>query len=483
MRKYLKANRTLSLPFLLLTLATGSSLLGACGSSDDNSGGNGDGDGDMTGGDGDGDVTGGDGDAQGSGGSSGNNEGTGGNDGENQGTGGGSAEPTLVPGTSLFSCDAPTGDLPSLRATAVLTNEFSRAVLVTHAPDDNSRLFVAEQDGTIRIIKNGSVTGTFLDISDVVRTAGGWEQGLLGLAFHPDYDENGLFYVHHTAEEDHLDAGAGDTVIAEYQVSGDDPDVADPTSARNVLTVDQPPENMNGTNHNGGTITFGADGMLHIALGDGGGSGDTHRNGQNTDTLLGAISRIDPVQAGDEPYSIPMGNLTDAIPTAAPELWNYGLRNPYRINFDGCNGDLYIGDVGQGGWEEVDIEKAGDGGYNYGWPITEGNDCFGAATCDRAGLRAPFAQFDTDGSSITGGSVYRGTSIPALRGAYVYGEHTGGRMFWLRYDSENDTATDAVDITAEVGLIAQGITSIQNSADGEIWITTSNSLYQLTAAP
>jgi glucose/arabinose dehydrogenase len=254
-----------------------------------------------------------------------------------------------------------------------------------------------------------------------------------------------------------------------------------------VIVSDHPTDNgtadtfPNWGNHNGGTITFGADGMLYIALGDGGGGGDTFMNGQNAGTILGAISRINPMQNGGEPYSIPAGNLSEVVPSAAPELWDYGLRNPYRINFDGCTGDLYIGDVGDGAWEEVNVEAAGTGQNNYGWPITEGFDCFGGGSCDTNGLREPFAVFNTMGSSITGGTVYRGTEIPSIRGRYFYGEHTGGRFFSMTYDAMTDTTTDAVDLTSQAGTAGWGISSIQNSGDGEIYLTTMDTLYKLTA--
>ena len=238
------------------------------------------------------------------------------------------------------------------------------------SPDGDPRLFVVEQAGRIRVIRDGVVAETpFLDIRDRVRAGG--ERGLLGLAFHPRYVENGRFFVDYT--------DAAGTVVERYRVSGD-PDLADPASAFPVLRVAQP-----FANHNGGQVAFGPDGMLYAGLGDGGGAGDPLDQGQDVETLLGSILRIDVDSA--EPYAIPPDNPF-AAGGGRPEIWAYGLRNPWRFSFDTPTGRLYIGDVGQDRREEIDVAGAGDGGLNFGWPTTEGTLCFRPADCDPVGPAA-----------------------------------------------------------------------------------------------
>lgn len=462
--------RTLTLSLLASSLA----LAGACGGS-----GEGDRGGDGESGDGDGDVM-----ATGGTGSGGAPQG----DGDGDGSGGAETNAPIVPGTSLYNCEAPSGEIPALAFVEVLSG-FDRSVLVTHAPNDIERLFVVEQDGEIQVVKNGVKNpAPFLNIEDVVRTDGGWEQGLLSLAFHPKYDQNGLFYVFFTAEDAHPDAQQADGVVMEYSVSAD-PDVANPASGRTVIVSDHPIDSGDEPywgNHNGGTLAFGSDGYLYISIGDGGGYGDIFDHGKDPGTILGAISRIDPLAQGELPYTVPSGNLIESLAEAAPEVWDYGLRNPYRMNFDACTGDLYIGDVGQGCFEEIDIEPAGEGHHNYGWPETEGDSCYPpgdqcahTTACDMTGLRMPFATFGTMGSAVTGGTVYRGSAIPSIRGRYFYGEHTGGRVFSITYDAGTDTASEPFDLTAQLGTAGWGISSIQNSGDGEIYLTTMDTLYRL----
>jgi glucose/arabinose dehydrogenase len=286
---------------------------------------------------------------------------------------------------------------------------------VVAAGDGSNRLFVTEKAGRIRIIDGSGVLSTpFLDISGLVGS-GGSEQGLLGLAFDPHYAENGRFFVNYTDAH-------GDSVVARYQVSGD-PNAADPGSARQVLFVEQP-----AANHNGGNLIFGPDGYLYIGFGDGGGGGDTYGNSQRGDVLLAKMLRLD-VEGGD-PYAIPPDNPFVNTPGMRPEIWAWGLRNPWRYSFDRATGDLYIGDVGQNVYEEIDFQPAGQGGQNYGWNIMEGLHCFRGPNCQQSGFTLPIAEYDHgQGCSVTGGYVYRGSLQPSLDGAYLYGDYCSGR-YW-----------------------------------------------------
>ena len=318
------------------------------------------------------------------------------------------------------------------------------------SPDGDPRLFVVEQAGRIRVIRDGVVAETpFLDIRDRVRAGG--ERGLLGLAFHPRYVENGRFFVDYT--------DAAGTVVERYRVSGD-PDLADPASAFPVLRVAQP-----FANHNGGQVAFGPDGMLYAGLGDGGGAGDPLDQGQDVETLLGSILRIDVDSA--EPYAIPPDNPF-AAGGGRPEIWAYGLRNPWRFSFDTPTGRLYIGDVGQDRREEIDVAGAGDGGLNFGWPTTEGTLCFRPADCDPVGLQLPVLDYDHDeGCSVTGGFVYRGTAIPELDGHYLYSDFCAG---WVRsFRLEGAGPLDETDW----GVGAPGsVTSFGRDSFGELYILT-----------
>jgi len=290
---------------------------------------------------------------------------------------------------------------------------------IANAGDGSGRLFILEKVGRIRVVRAGNLEPTpFLDISDRVGATAN-EQGLLGLAFHPRFAENGFFFVNYTDRQ-------GDTVVARFLVSAD-PAQADPNSEMLVLTVDQP-----ASNHNGGHLAFGPDGALYIGLGDGGGAGDRYGNGQNVRTLLGAMLRID-VDHG-QPYAIPADNPFVDSPNARGELWAIGLRNPWRYSFDRQTGDLYIADVGQNMYEEVDVQPAGDpGGQNYGWPIMEGLHCFPAdQPCEQTGLTLPVWEYDhTQGCSVTGGYVYRGQEFPVLTGIYLFGDYCSGLIWGL----------------------------------------------------
>jgi glucose/arabinose dehydrogenase len=285
------------------------------------------------------------------------------------------------------------------------------APLYLTAPTGDPRLFIVEKTGAIRIVKDGLLLGEpFLSIANQVTTDG--ERGLLGLAFDPDYATTGAFIVHYTD----LD---GNTTLSRFLVSSTDPDRADPASQTLVLTAAQP-----FANHNGGQVLFGPDGFLYLGLGDGGGGGDPGNRAQDLSDLLGSILRID-VRNG-APYSVPADNPFVGQANARPEVWSYGLRNPWRFSFDRSTGDLYIGDVGELQREEIDVSTAESGagrGLNFGWHIMEGSSCFLGAGCDQTGLTLPVLEYNhSQGCSVIGGYVYRGSAIPTLQGRYFYGD-------------------------------------------------------------
>ncbi len=282
------------------------------------------------------------------------------------------------------------------------------------APAGDARLFVVEQPGRIRIIARGRLLARpFLDLTD--RVSDGGERGLLSVAFHPDYAHNGFFFVDYTDRH-------GDTAIERFTVSRD-PDLADQGSGVRVLSIAQPY-----ANHNGGLVAFAPDGMLWIGMGDGGSAGDPHGNGQNPAVLLGKMLRID-VDHG-RPYAIPRDNPFVARPGARPEIWATGLRNPWRFSFDRESGTVVIGDVGQNEWEEIDVAPLDAAGLNYGWNRMEGRHDFRPRAGDRARLTPPALEYGhRDGCSVTGGLVYRGRRIPALRGHILFSDYCSG---WIR---------------------------------------------------
>ena len=293
----------------------------------------------------------------------------------------------------------------------------TQPVYVTHAGDRSGRLFIVEQPGTIRIVRNGVLlTSPFLDIRSRV-TAGG-ERGLLSVAFHPQYRENGRFFVNYTASRPNLK-----TIIAEYQIS-QDPDISG-TAEKVVLTIDQPFDN-----HNGGQLQFGPDGYLYIGMGDGGSGGDPQGNGQNLNSLLGKILRID-INSG-QPYAIPAENPF-LNRDGRDEIYVVGLRNPWRFSFDRLTGRLFVGDVGQNTREEIDLIV---GGQNYGWNRYEASLCFNPSSgCDTsdASFQFPIAEYGrTEGGSVTGGYVYRGKVFPELDGTYIFGDFVSGRIWALQ---------------------------------------------------
>ena len=302
---------------------------------------------------------------------------------------------------------------------------FARMTYLTHAGDGSGRLFVTLQPGVVMFFPNdpdAASADTFLDIRDRVSDKGN-EEGLLGLAFDPKYAENGHFYVYYSA------AGPRRSVLSRFSVPPGST-AADPASELVLLEIPQP-----FSNHNGGQIAFGPDGYLYVGLGDGGRAGDPFDNGQDRSTLLGSILRIDVGIVGERGgYGIPPDNPFRAAGDGSrPEIWAYGLRNPWRFSFDLETGDLWVADVGQNQYEEVDLIEPGG---NYGWNVMEGNSCFSPSTgCSTEGLIRPVAQYGReDGCSITGGYVYRGSRLPSLRGAYVYGDFCSGRIWALRYD-------------------------------------------------
>ncbi len=327
------------------------------------------------------------------------------------------------------------------------------------APAGDSRLFIVEQGGRIRIVKGGQLLTTpFLDITDLVQSGG--ERGLLSVAFHPQYGTNGYFYVYYT------DA-SGDIRIERYHV-GPNPDVADAGSAMLILTIDH----ATYSNHNGGLLRFGPDGMLYAGTGDGGASGDPNGNGQNQDVLLAKLLRLD-VDHGD-PYAVPPDN--PFVSSGRGEVWAYGLRNPWRYAFDRVTGLLYIADVGQNIYEEVNVMPASTAGVNYGWKTMEGRHCYQASTCNQAGLTLPVVEYDHDsGCSITGGAVYRGWAIPEIAGLYFYSDYCSGWLRSFRY--ANGLVTDQK--TWSVGSLGM-VVSFGEDGNGELYIlSASGSVYKI----
>jgi len=324
-------------------------------------------------------------------------------------------------------------------------------VYLANAGDGSGRVFVVEQAGRIRVAGGGAAASApFLDISAIVRSGG--ERGLLSVAFHPEYARNGFFYVNYTDRD-------GDTVVARYAVSSDAGRV-DPASANEVITVDQPYRN-----HNGGQIQFGPDGYLYIGMGDGGWAGDPRHRAQNLRSLLGKILRLD--VDSDAPYSVPPDNPFVMTKGAAPEIWALGVRNPWRFSFDRLTGDLYIGDVGQNKWEEIDVQPAESrGGENYGWRIMEGAHCFNPATgCARPDLTLPVYEYSqSEGCSVTGGYVYRGGSLPDLEGTYIFADYCAGTIWGLtRHDDGSRSRTTLV----ETGF---AVSSFGEDEAGELYV-------------
>jgi len=340
-------------------------------------------------------------------------------------------------------------EAPEELSLELVADGFSRPVVLNHAGDGSGRLFVVEQQGRIRIVDGG----VFLDVASLVDSSGN-EQGLLGLAFHPDFDSNGFFFVNYTH-----DPGSGQDVtrVSRFEVSAGDPDIADPSSETIILEFEQP-----ASNHNGGDLHFGPDGYLYIATGDGGGARDQFQNAQNLGSLLGKLLRID--VDGGAPYAIPGGNPFVGVGNALDEIWAYGLRNPWRFSFDRLTGDLFIADVGQTQVEEIDLQPASSaGGENYGWSCMEGDLTVNFNPCDGSPLTAPILVYNHDlGCSVTGGYRYRG-SIFALRGFYVFGDFCTGRI-WFASESDGEWSADE---WADTDI---SISSFGEDEDGELYV-------------
>jgi glucose/arabinose dehydrogenase len=333
-----------------------------------------------------------------------------------------------------------------------LITGLNQPVGIFNCGDD--RLFVIEQnDGDILIIDRftGANIGTFLDVTGLINTGG--ERGLLGMAFHPNYAENGYFYLNYTGP-------LGITTIARYKVSASNPNVADPSSAAIILTVPQPY-----ANHNGGCIDFGPDGYLYIGMGDGGGGGDPLNSGQDPSSLLGKMLRID--VDGGFPYVVPADNPFVGVSGYAPEIWALGLRNPWRWSFDALTGDLWMGDVGQNIWEEINKQPAGVSGLNYGWRCYEGDAIYNTSGCqDMSTYAFPVSDYShaQGWASITGGIVHRGTRYPGLNGWYLFSDYGHGDIYAMKADGSTGYATEFWELSNT------GTVSFGTDVEGEMYM-------------
>jgi glucose/arabinose dehydrogenase len=387
-----------------------------------------------------------------------------------------------APATSAGNA-CPSADPVRLETTRVATG-FDVAVYVAPIPGDDSHMLVVERGGTIQRIDLQSGDATlFLDLDDrpatayelLAATQPEGEQGLLGLAFHPDYPTDRRVFVNYTAR-----AGEDVTVVSSFEVDAD-AQAADAQSEVRLLEFEQP-----AGNHKGGMLAFGPDGCLFIGAGDGGNANDVGAghapggNGQSLATNLGKILRLDV----DRPTATPDGNLEAA---SIPHVWDYGMRNPWRFSFDRVTADLYIGDVGQGSWEEVDVEPRGRGNLNYGWPIMEGEDCLSGDDCSRDGLVLPIDQYETtEGQdSVIGGYVYRGARIPSLDGWYVYGDNgasRNGKVSAFVWDGEARCGDRTLELQERDHLaLDSDITSLGQDEAGELYIVTRDSVYRIDA--
>ncbi|HYH92335.1 MAG TPA: PQQ-dependent sugar dehydrogenase [Candidatus Saccharimonadales bacterium] len=368
-----------------------------------------------------------------------------------------SASPRATPGPTADASDEPhpSADAAPTLALEPVASGLDAPLDIAWRPSAPDDLFIAEQVGRVQLVRDGAVGDRpVLDIAGLV-TAGG-ERGLLGLAFHPD-PEDRRFFVYYTA----LD---GAQVLASYELDANEEDVADPDSGRILLRM----EDRFG-NHNGGSLTFGPDGFLYVGTGDGGGGGDPLGSGQSLETLLAKVLRLDvdiPAD-GDDPYGIPEDNPFAGQAGARPEIFHTGLRNPWRIRFDRETDDLWIGDVGQNAWEEIDVARAGASGVDFGWNVMEATHCYEPETgCDPTGLTLPIAEYGHDeGCSVTGGTVYRGPSQAALVGWYVFSDYCSGRVWVTPADGdETREASVALDSGRSVSAIAE-------DAQGELYAT------------
>lgn len=338
-------------------------------------------------------------------------------------------------------------------------------VAIVNAGDASGRLFIVEKGGRVRVVKGGALLATpMLDISSRVSTGG--EQGLLGIAFPPGFAAKQYFYVNFTNT-------AGDTVVVRYHMSAN-PDVATAVGAQTILAIDQPY-----ANHNGGSLVFGPDGYLYIGMGDGGSSGDPLGNGQKTNTLQGKMLRID-VESGTSPYAVPPSNPFVGVAGYRSEIWARGMRNPWKFSFDSGTGRLFVADVGQNAWEEIDVEPAGfAGGRNYGWKSYEGNHAYppGSAPKPTAGLTFPVHEYShaTGDDSITGGYVYRGSDIATWQGLYFFGDFESGKIWAM------DSGTYETALAVDTPVL---ITTFGEDEAGEVYLGEyfDSTVYQLRNA-
>jgi glucose/arabinose dehydrogenase len=327
-------------------------------------------------------------------------------------------------------------------------------------PLNDGRIFVVEQPGRIRVVKDGVLQTTpFLDISS--RVLSGGERGLLSVAFHPQYATNHYFYVYFTTQTN------GDIRIERFTTTAN-ADVADPATSKLIITT----QHSQQSNHNGGLLTFGPDRMLYAGLGDGGGAGDPFQNGQNPNALLGSLLRLD---ISGDPYTIPLNNPYVGQAGKRGEIWAKGLRNPWRYAFDAATGLLYIADVGQGAREEVDVVPPDQAGVNYGWNVMEGSVCYNATTCNQTGLTPPILDYShaNGACSITGGYVYRGGAITAIRGHYFYSDYCAGFLKSFRY--ENGAAVDQKDW----GITMSAVSSFGVDFAGELYVISGNNILKV----
>ena len=386
-----------------------------------------------------------------------------------------SATPTpfLTPGIGPDRSAPAASPAPRLSHISVALEPFanvSGGPLAMAAPDDGTgRLFVASQDGKIWVVKkDGSVlTEPMLDIGNLISHGG--EQGLLGIATHPTFPTDPRIFINYTDLE-------GDSIVASAALDPGDPNLLDPATLTKLLFVDQPYEN-----HNGGSVQFGPDGKLYLSFGDGGSGGDPKGNGQNLQRLLGKILRIDiDGNPAAGPYIVPPDNpYATAGNTALPEIWHWGLRNPWRMSFDRATGDLWIGDVGQDAYEEVDVARQGTSNLNFGWNLMEGTHCYNHQTCATAGLTFPVSEYGhNQGCTVIGGYVYRGKAYDILTGAYLFADHCAGTIFAL------DAATNGLVAPVSVGTGEGGqISAFGEDANGELYVTTLDGhLWRVVAA-
>ncbi|MDX1416779.1 MAG: PQQ-dependent sugar dehydrogenase [Candidatus Promineifilaceae bacterium] len=376
------------------------------------------------------------------------------------------AEPTItppdVPTLTPTYTPIPVSAVESISLKPLLVGAFTRPVYLTHAFDD--RLFIVEQAGLVRIIKDDELLNQpFLDIRDRVGS-GRLEQGLLSIAFHPNYPDNGRFFVNYTNK-------SGDTIVSRFAIASENPDSADLGSETVILAIDQPYPN-----HNGGQIKFGPDGFLYVGMGDGGSANDPLNNGQDPNTLLGTLLRLD-VDFALEGYAVPATNPFVGDDTRRNEIWAWGLRNPWRFSFDRLTGDMFIADVGQNVWEEVHVQNGdSQGGENYGWNILEGSHCFIENDCDKTGLELPIFEYDHQGHcSITGGYIYRGQKYPELYGNYFVADYCSGHIWSLIPESDGGWTANTVLDSDHV------ISSFGEDVDGELYLLDHNqgSIYHL----